>query len=105
MHRAIGDPGARLQLLIPDHLQYDMAMNIFTFETGHSLPYTETHVMEHGLYVLQGKGVYFLDDTWMETETTDFIWMGPFCPQSYYATGPVATKYIYYKDVNREIPL
>jgi (S)-ureidoglycine aminohydrolase len=101
----LGDPGARLQLLIPDNLQYDLAMNIFTFDTGHSLPYTETHVMEHGLYVLQGKGVYFLDDTWMETETTDFIWMGPFCPQSYYATGPVATKYIYYKDVNREIPL
>jgi len=100
-----GDPGARLQVLIPDDLAYDMAMNIFTFDVGHSLPVTETHVMEHGLFVLQGKGVYFLDDTWMEVETTDFIWMGPFCPQSYYATGPVASKYIYYKNVNREIPL
>ncbi len=55
-------------------------MNIFTFDVGHSLPVTETHVMEHGLYVLQGKGIYFLDDTWMEVEATDFIWMGPFCP-------------------------
>lgn len=101
----LGDDGAQLKLLIPDELQYDMAMNIFTFEVGHSLPVVETHVMEHGLYVLQGKGVYFLDDTWMEVEATDFIWMGPFCPQSYYATGPVASKYIYYKDVNREISL
>jgi (S)-ureidoglycine aminohydrolase len=101
----LGDPGARLQVLIPDDLKYDMAMNIFTFDVGHSLPVVETHVMEHGLYVLQGKGVYFLDDTWMEVEATDFIWMGPYCPQSYYATGPVASKYIYYKDVNREIPL
>ncbi|HVX85510.1 MAG TPA: (S)-ureidoglycine aminohydrolase [Phycisphaerae bacterium] len=98
-----GDAGARLQVLIPDEMQYDLAMNIFTFEVGHSLPVTETHVMEHGLYVLEGKGVYYLDDTWMEVEATDFIWMGPFCPQSYYATGPVASRYVYYKNVNREI--
>jgi (S)-ureidoglycine aminohydrolase len=101
----VGDPGALLQCLVPDDLAYDLAMNIFTFDVGHSLPVTETHVMEHGLYVLQGKGTYFLDDTWMEVEATDFIWMGPFCPQSYYATGPVASKYIYYKNVNREISL
>ncbi len=100
-----GDPGARLQELLPNELSFDMAMNIFTFDSGHSLPITETHVMEHGLYMLQGKGVYFLGDTWMEVEATDFIWMGPFCPQSYYATGPQPSRYIYYKNVNREIPL
>ncbi len=100
-----GDPGARLQELIPNDLAFDLAMNIFTFDSGHSLPITETHVMEHGLYMLQGKGVYFLGDSWMEVEATDFIWMGPFCPQSYYAAGPVASRYIYYKNVNREIPL
>jgi (S)-ureidoglycine aminohydrolase len=107
VHSAVycGDPGARLQELLPDDLSFDMAMNIFTFDTGHSLPVTETHVMEHGLYMLQGKGVYYLGDSWMEVEATDFIWMGPFCPQSYYATGPLASRYIYYKNVNREIPL
>ncbi len=99
------DPGALLQVLIPNEIDYDLAMNIFTFEVGHSLPVTETHVMEHGLYFLKGKGAYFLDDTWMEVEASDFIWMGPYCPQSYYATGPVASKYIYYKNVNRDIPL
>jgi glyoxylate utilization-related uncharacterized protein len=26
-------------------------------------------------------------------------------PQSFYATGPVASKYLYYKNVNREIPV
>ena len=96
---------ARLQTLIPDELQYDMAMNIFTFEPGYGLPYVETHVMEHGLYFMQGKGVYYLDNEWMEVETGDFIWMGPYCPQSFYATGPTPSKYIYYKNVNREIPL
>jgi len=100
-----GDSGARLQELLPNDLSFDLAMNIFTFDSGHSLPVTETHVMEHGLYMLEGKGVYFLGDSWMEVEATDFIWMGPFCPQSYYATGPQASRYIYYKNVNREIPL
>jgi (S)-ureidoglycine aminohydrolase len=100
-----GDPGARLQELLPNDLGFDLAMNIFTFDSGHSLPVTETHVMEHGLYMLQGKGVYFLGDSWMEVEATDFIWMGPWCPQSYYAAGPQPSRYIYYKNVNREIAL
>ncbi len=100
-----GDPGARLQELLPNELGFDLAMNIFTFDSGHSLPITETHVMEHGLYMLQGKGVYFLGESWMEVEATDFIWMGPWCPQSYYAAGPQASRYIYYKNVNREIAL
>lgn len=96
---------ARLQLLIPDDPQYDLAMNIFTFDPGHRLPYVETHVMEHGALILQGMGVYYLDGEWMEVQTDDFIWMGPYCPQSFYATGVTPAKYIYYKNVNREILL
>lgn len=101
----LGNAHARLQTLIPDDLPYDLAMNIFTFDPGHCLPYVETHVMEHGLLFLQGKGVYFLDDEWMEVEAGDFIWMGPYCPQTFYATGEVPSRYIYYKNVNREIEL
>jgi len=99
------NPSSRLQTLIPDDLRYDFAMNLFTFDPGHGLPYVETHVMEHGLLFLEGKGMYYLDGEWMEVEKDDFIWMGPYCPQSFYATGPTPTKYIYYKNVNREIPL
>ena len=99
------NPSSRLQTLIPDDLRYDMAMNIFTFDPGHGLAYVETHVMEHGLFVLEGKGMYYLDGEWMEVEKDDFIWMGPYCPQSFYATGPTPAKYIYYKNVNREISL
>jgi len=101
----MGDEGARLQSLLPDEMAYDLAMNIFTFETGHSLPVVETHVMEHGLYFLEGKGLYYLDDEWMEVEAVDFIWMGPYVPQSFYATGKVPAKYIYYKNVNRDVAL
>lgn len=99
------NPSSRLQTLIPDELKYDLAMNIFTFHPGHGLPYVETHVMEHGLLFLDGKGMYYLDGEWMEVETGDFIWMGPYCPQSFYATGPTPAKYLYYKNVNREIQL
>jgi (S)-ureidoglycine aminohydrolase len=94
-----------LQTLIPDDLQYDLAMNIFTFDPGYGLPIVETHVMEHGLYFLQGKGMYFLGDRWMEVEADDFIWMGPYCPQSFYATGPAPARYLYFKNVNRDIAI
>ncbi|MGN6628195.1 MAG: (S)-ureidoglycine aminohydrolase [Tepidisphaeraceae bacterium] len=93
----------QLKLLIPDDLQYDLAMNIFSFTPGYGLPIVETHVMEHGLLFLQGKGVYQLGGEWMEVEKDDYIWMGPYCPQSFYATGNTPARYIYYKDVNREI--
>ncbi len=99
------NPHSLLQTLIPDELQYDLAMNIFTFDTGFGLPIVETHVMEHGLFFLQGKGLYFLGDRWMEVEADDFIWMGPYCPQSFYATGPTPARYLYYKNVNRDIAL
>ncbi len=101
----LGDDGSLLQTLIPDEMTYDLAMNIFEFAPGRSLPVVETHVMEHGLWFLQGKGLYYLDDTWMEVEQNDFIWMGPYVPQSFYATGPVPSKYLYYKNVNRDIPV
>ena len=94
-----------LQTLIPNEDAYDLAMNIFTFETGHSLPITETHVMEHGLYFLQGKGVYFLDDRgWRWRPRTSSGW-GRSARRATTPRGPSASKYIYYKNVNREIPL
>lgn len=99
------NPHALLQTLIPDELQYDLAMNVFTFSPGHGLPIVETHVMEHGLLFLEGKGLYLLGEDWMEVECDDFIWMAPYCPQSFYATGPTPARYLYYKNVNREIPL
>ena len=99
------NPHSLLQALIPDEMGFDLAMNIFTFDPGFGLPIVETHVMEHGLLFLQGKGLYFLGDRWMEVEADDFIWMGPYCPQSFYATGPTPSRYIYFKNVNREILL
>jgi (S)-ureidoglycine aminohydrolase len=94
-----------LKKLLPEEPAYDMAMNIFTFPPGYSLPITETHVMEHGLYMLEGQGLYYLGDKWSEVQGGDFIWMGPYCPQSFYATSSFPARYIYYKDVNRDVEL
>lgn len=91
--------------LLPDGLAFDMAVNIFTFQPGGMIPMVETHIMEHGLYMLEGQGVYLLDQRWMEVQQGDFIWMGPYCPQAFYAGGDTASRYIYYKNVNRDVEL
>ena len=65
------------------------------------IPFAETHVMEHGLYVLEGKAVYRLNQDWVEVEAGDFMWLRAFCPQACYAGGPGRFRYLLYKDVNR----
>jgi (S)-ureidoglycine aminohydrolase len=85
----------------PDDLRHDMHVNIVTFEPGGSIPFPETHVMEHGLYVLEGKAVYLLNKDWVEVQAGDFMWLRAFCPQACYAGGPGRFRYLLYKDVNR----
>ncbi len=78
-----------------------MHVNIVNFEPGGSIPFPETHVMEHGLYVLEGKAVYLLNNDWVEVQEGDFMWLRAFCPQACYAGGPARFRYLLYKDVNR----
>lgn len=88
----------------PDDLRHDMHVTIVTFQPGGVIPFDETHVMEHGLYVLEGKAVYHLNQDWVEVEAGDFMWLRSFCPQSCYAGGPGPFRYLLYKDVNRHMP-
>jgi len=81
--------------------RHDMHVNIVTFEPGACIPFLETHVMEHGLFVLEGKGVYRLNKDWVEVEAGDFMWLRAFCPQGCYAGGPGRFRYLLYKDVHR----
>jgi (S)-ureidoglycine aminohydrolase len=97
----LGDPDARLQVLLPDVPAFDLAMNIFTYQPGATLPFVETHVMEHGLLMLAGQGVYRLEDSWYPVAAGDTIWMAPYCPQWFVAMGKQPASYLYYKDVNR----
>jgi (S)-ureidoglycine aminohydrolase len=97
----LGDRHARLKTLIPDSPAADMAMNIFTYDPGATLPFVESHVMEHGMLFLAGGGIYRLDDDWYPVTSGDAIWIAPYCPQWFIAAGPDPARYIYYKDVNR----
>ena len=89
----------------PSDLRHDMHVNVVTFLPGAVIPFAETHVMEHGLYVLEGKAVYRLNQDWVEVEAGDFMWLRAFCPQACYAGGPGPFRYLLYKDVNRHVPL
>ncbi len=92
---------ATTRFVDPDDLRHDMHVTIVTFEPGGVIPFEETHVMEHGLYVLEGKAVYLLNKDWVEVEAGDFMWLRAFCPQACYAGGPGRFRYLLYKDVNR----
>jgi (S)-ureidoglycine aminohydrolase len=98
----MGHEDARLQVLLPDEPSFDMAVNIFTYQPGATLPFVETHVMEHGLVMLSGQGVYRLDADYHPVQAGDVIWMAPYCPQWFVAMGKTPASYIYYKDVNRD---
>jgi (S)-ureidoglycine aminohydrolase len=100
----LGDQDARLQTLLPDHPSFDMAVNIFNYNSGACLPFVETHIMEHGLLMLEGKGIYRLEDSWYPVAAGDCIWMAPYCPQWFTAMGKSPARYLYYKDVNRSAP-
>ncbi|RUP11799.1 MAG: (S)-ureidoglycine aminohydrolase [Methylobacterium sp.] len=84
-----------------DDLRHDMHVNIVSLRPGASIPFEETHVMEHGLFVLEGKAVYRLNRDWVEVAAGDFMWLRAFCPQACYAGGPGPFRYLLYKDVNR----
>jgi (S)-ureidoglycine aminohydrolase len=96
---------ATTRFVDPADLRHDMHVNIVTFEPGGVIPFEETHVMEHGLYVLEGKAVYLLNRDWVEVEAGDFMWLRAFCPQACYAGGPGRFRYLLYKDVNRHAKL
>lgn len=89
-----------------ENLGFDMNMHILKFLPGASHGYIETHVQEHGMYILSGKGMYRLDADWVPVKTGDYIFMDAYCPQACYAVGkdePFA--YIYSKDCNRDVKL
>jgi len=98
----LGDPDAMLTTLLPITPAFDMAVNVFTYQSGATLPFVETHVMEHGLYMRSGQGVYRLGDHWYPVAKGDSIWMAAYCPQWFVAMGKQSASYIYYKDIHRD---
>ena len=95
------DPDLQVKCLLPDEPSFDFAVNTMTYQPGAALSMVEVHVMEHGLLMLEGSGIYRLGDAWYPVTAGDFIWMGPWCPQWFGAIGKVAAKYLIYKNWNR----
>ena len=95
------DPALQVKCLLPDELSFDFAVNTMTYQPGAALSMVEMHVMEHGLIMLEGGGIYRLGNSWYPVTAGDFIWMGPWCPQWFGAIGKVPAKYLIYKDWNR----
>lgn len=96
---------ATTRFMDPTDMRHDMHVTVVTFQPGAVIPFAETHVMEHGLYVLEGKAVYRLNQDWVEVEAGDYMWLRAFCPQACYAGGPGPFRYLLYKDVNRHASL
>ena len=95
------DPDLQVKCLLPDHPSFDFAVNTMTYQPGAALSMVEMHIMEHGLLMLEGGGIYRLGDSWYAASAGDFIWMGPWCPQWFGAIGKKPAKYLIYKDANR----
>jgi (S)-ureidoglycine aminohydrolase len=98
----MGDPALRVRSLMPDGDSYDFAVNTMTYDPGAALSMVEIHVMEHGLLMLEGGGIYRLGDSWYPVQGGDFIWMAPYCPQWFGALGKKPAKYLIYKDWRRQ---
>jgi len=96
-----GDASLQVKRLLPDTMPFDFAVNSMVYQPGAALSMVEMHIMEHGLLMLEGGGIYRLSDSWYPVTAGDFIWMGPWCPQWFGAIGKVPAKYLIYKDSNR----
>ena len=84
-----------------EDLRHDMHVNLVNFQPGGAITFAETHVMEHGIYVLAGTALYRLNEDWVAVQPGDFLWLRAFCPQAAIASGPGPFRYLLYKDVNR----
>lgn len=97
----MGDESLLVRALLPDNPAFDFAVNTMTYQPGAALPMVESHIMEHGLLMLEGEGIYRLGDRWYPVAAGDFIWMAPYCLQWFGALGKVPAKYLIYKPWNR----
>ncbi|EYU42760.1 hypothetical protein ABFS82_13G003700 [Erythranthe guttata] len=90
-----------LRKLLPTSLAYDFNVHMMDFQPGEFLNVKEVHYNQHGLLLLEGQGIYRLADSWYPVQAGDAIWMAPFVPQWYAALGKTKSRYLLYKDVNR----
>ena len=84
-----------------DDLRHDMHVNIVTFQPGGLIPFAETHVMEHGLYVLQAAAPTCSTRTGSRSGRATTCGCAPFARKPARRPAPSPFRYLLYKDVNR----
>jgi (S)-ureidoglycine aminohydrolase len=92
----------RRELLPVDDPAFDLAMSLLAFDPGVGLDKIEIHDEEHGLYMTAGQGIYTLGSDRHEVRAGDFVYMAPYCPQGFDATGDATAEYLLYKDAWRD---
>jgi (S)-ureidoglycine aminohydrolase len=96
-------PGLRRrELLDPTDARLDFNMSLLAFDAGVGLPQVEVHDEEHGLFMTAGGGRYHLDGSEHDVAAGDFIYMAPYCAQSFTASKERTAEYLLYKDVYRD---
>lgn len=85
-----------------EDMGFDMGIKILYFEKGVYFSFVESHVQEHGLVMLEGRGLYYLNGDYHEVEAGDFIYMAPYCLQFMVPLGEGKIAYLLYKDLNRD---
>lgn len=94
-----------VQDFLPKELGFDMNFHILSFKPGASHGYIETHLQEHGAYLLSGEAMYVLDNEWFPVKKGDYIFMGAYVHQACYAVGRESLSYIYSKDCHRDVEI
>ena len=93
------DPGApevfTLRKLLPLEERFDFNIHVMDFpEPGQFLHCNEMHYNQHGMLMLEGRGIYRLgqgDGRWYHLRAGDAVYMAPYCPQWYAALEPGRT--------------
>lgn len=93
--------GLGVRSLLPGDTSFDMSVSLMRYRPGAALPMVETHEAEHGLLLLEGRGVLRLEDAWYPIRAGDAAWLGPYCPQWFAALGDEDLSYLLYKDGRR----
>jgi (S)-ureidoglycine aminohydrolase len=69
------------QHMTPDEqMGFDMGINLQVFEPGVYFSFMEAHVMEHSLYMVEGRGLYWLNHDLIEVQKDDFYLYIPLLP-------------------------
>lgn len=92
----------RLRRLLPLSREFDFNVHVMDFAPGEYLHAKEAHHNQHGMLMLEGQGVMRFGDKWYPVHAGDAFWAAPFVPQWFGALGSRRTRFVAFRDTNRD---